>query len=103
MACINIAVPKIIEVRAIHYYAHYYIQLVQVFDESIIEASGGKLVRLPEIGSRLAVGDQGTVCLLQFAPAFLVNSYAHRISYPLLSSLAQHRHGGICGPHNPVI
>ncbi|KAF8203179.1 hypothetical protein BJ912DRAFT_943109 [Pholiota molesta] len=31
----------------------------QVFDESIVQTSSGQLVRLPELGSRLAVGENG--------------------------------------------
>lgn len=34
-------------------------QIIEVFDESIVEVEGGRLVRLPELGSRLAVGDEG--------------------------------------------
>ena len=33
----------------------------QVFDEAIVEVSSGQLVRLPELGSRLNVGDSGSV------------------------------------------
>ena len=39
----------------------------QVFDEYIVQLSSGKLLRLPELGSRLVVGDSGTVRHLPFA------------------------------------
>lgn len=32
-----------------------------MFDESIVQASGGQLVRLPELSARLMVGDHGPV------------------------------------------
>ncbi|TFK30803.1 hypothetical protein FA15DRAFT_662855 [Coprinopsis marcescibilis] len=35
-------------------------QIIEVFDESIVEVGQGRLVRLPELGSRLVTGDEGT-------------------------------------------
>lgn len=35
----------------------------QLFDESIIQLANGQLVRLPELSSRLSVGDKGNVRL----------------------------------------
>ncbi|KAG6832272.1 hypothetical protein H0H92_003505 [Tricholoma furcatifolium] len=35
-------------------------QVIDVFDESLIEISTGQLVRLPELSSRLSVGEKGT-------------------------------------------
>jgi ubiquitin-conjugating enzyme E2 O len=37
--------------------------LRQLFDESIIQLAAGQLVRLPELSSRLSVGDKGSVRL----------------------------------------
>lgn len=34
---------------------------LQMFDESIIQVHTGQLIRLPELSSRLAVGEKGTV------------------------------------------
>lgn len=39
----------------------------QLFDEVVVSASG-RLVRLPEIGSRLSVGDKGLVCRFGLPP-----------------------------------
>jgi hypothetical protein len=38
----------------------------QVFDEAIVQVSSGQLVRLPELGSRLNVGDTGSVSSYSF-------------------------------------
>jgi hypothetical protein len=38
----------------------------QVFDEAIVQVSSGQLVRLPELGSRLNVGDTGPVSSYSF-------------------------------------
>ncbi|KAF9527796.1 hypothetical protein CPB83DRAFT_855638 [Crepidotus variabilis] len=35
-------------------------QVVEVFDENIVQLTSGKLVRLPEIGSRLSIGERGS-------------------------------------------
>ncbi|KAG5647587.1 hypothetical protein DXG03_008940 [Asterophora parasitica] len=35
-------------------------QVIELFDESLVEVSTGQLVRLPELSSRLTVGDKGT-------------------------------------------
>ncbi|KAF9015536.1 hypothetical protein BDQ17DRAFT_1341239 [Cyathus striatus] len=35
-------------------------QVIEAFDESVIEVQGGQLIRLPELGSRLNVGEQGS-------------------------------------------
>ncbi|KAF8167745.1 hypothetical protein B0H34DRAFT_740587 [Crassisporium funariophilum] len=35
-------------------------QVTQVFDESIVQVTSGQLVRLPELGSRLTVGETGS-------------------------------------------
>ncbi len=43
----------------------------QVFDEYIVQLTSGKLLRLPELGSRLVVGESGTVRHLLF-PLHLV-------------------------------
>ena len=32
-----------------------------MFDESVIEVATGQLIRLPELSSRLTVGEKGTV------------------------------------------
>ncbi|EAU92700.2 hypothetical protein CC1G_01745 [Coprinopsis cinerea okayama7 len=48
----------------------------QVFDESIIEVANGRLVRLPELGSRLATGDVGTDIL---PPAPVANNVSSAI------------------------
>ena len=42
------------------------IMSIQVFDEAIIQVSSGQLVRLPELGSRLNVGDSGSVSSYSF-------------------------------------
>ena len=34
---------------------------LQLFDESVIQVATGQLIRLPELSSRLAVGEKGTV------------------------------------------
>ncbi|KAG6878620.1 hypothetical protein C0993_001143 [Termitomyces sp. T159_Od127] len=34
-------------------------QIVELFDESLIETSNGKLMRLPELSSRLSIGEKG--------------------------------------------
>lgn len=36
-------------------------QYFQVFDESTVQVSNGQLVRIPELGSRLVVGEKGSV------------------------------------------
>jgi len=36
-------------------------QVMELFDESIIQVATGQLIRLPELSSRLAVGEKGTV------------------------------------------
>ncbi|KAF8973555.1 hypothetical protein BDZ97DRAFT_1775695 [Flammula alnicola] len=38
-------------------------QIIEVFDESIVQVSTGQLVRLPELGSRLTVGETGATIL----------------------------------------
>ncbi|KAF8898907.1 hypothetical protein BD779DRAFT_1666666 [Infundibulicybe gibba] len=38
-------------------------QIIELFDESILEVSNGRLVRLPELSNRLAVGERGTELL----------------------------------------
>ncbi|KAJ3550286.1 hypothetical protein NMY22_g567 [Coprinellus aureogranulatus] len=35
-------------------------QIIEVFDDSVVEMASGKLVRFPELGCRLAVGDVGS-------------------------------------------
>ncbi|KAG6911555.1 hypothetical protein DXG01_011857 [Tephrocybe rancida] len=35
-------------------------QVIELFDESLVEISNGQLVRLPELSSRLSVGEKGT-------------------------------------------
>ena len=34
---------------------------VQIFDEAIVQLGGGGLVRVPQLGGRLQVGDRGPV------------------------------------------
>ncbi|KAL7282655.1 hypothetical protein ACG7TL_004128 [Trametes sanguinea] len=40
-------------------------QVVEMFDESLVEVPGGNLVRLPELSARLAVGEKGADILPQ--------------------------------------
>ena len=51
---------KIIEVWLVNLEGSV-VKFCQVFDESIIQTSEGHLVRLPELGSRLSVGEMGAV------------------------------------------
>jgi hypothetical protein len=53
----------VIEVCSIYLFEGFDIINGQLFDESIIEVFNGKLIRLPELGSRLTVGEKGNVSL----------------------------------------
>ncbi|KAJ8487538.1 hypothetical protein ONZ51_g4099 [Trametes cubensis] len=46
-------------------------QVVEMFDESLVEVPGGTLVRLPELSARLAVGEKGSVKHTVLAIAWL--------------------------------
>lgn len=37
---------------------------LKMFDEMVVEAGGGKFVCVPEVTSRLTVGDRGTVSII---------------------------------------
>lgn len=50
--------------------------LSQLFDELVISASG-TLIRMPEISSRLTIGDNGLVCHATFHPV----ASGHRAIY----------------------
>ncbi|KAF8913015.1 hypothetical protein CPB84DRAFT_1722037 [Gymnopilus junonius] len=52
-------------------------QIIEVFDESIIQVSSGQLVRLPEMGSRLTVGETGTNILSPQLSATQIGSLGH--------------------------
>lgn len=47
----------------------------QLYDESLIEVSTGELVRLPELSSRLAVGEKGTVSIVIFYHLHSINLF----------------------------
>jgi hypothetical protein len=47
----------------------------QVFDESVVEMSNGQLVRIPELGSRLVVGEKGSVRIIPFYGDFSVKRF----------------------------
>ncbi|KAF8807738.1 hypothetical protein BYT27DRAFT_7338382 [Phlegmacium glaucopus] len=49
-------------------------QIIEVFDEAIVQVSSGQLLRLPELGSRLNVGDSGPSILPQ-APSSIQNLF----------------------------
>ncbi|KAJ7596874.1 hypothetical protein C8J56DRAFT_1041125 [Mycena floridula] len=41
-------------------YENWIGQIIEIFDENVVEVSNGQLVRLPELGSRLAIGEKGS-------------------------------------------
>jgi hypothetical protein len=52
---------QIIEVILLRAYAAFWDSLSgnKLFDEALIELDGGQIVRMPELGARLSVGDKG--------------------------------------------
>lgn len=56
----------------------------EVFDESIVEVlagQAGQLVRLPELGSRLTVGETGVVRLDLFLRSIILIFIGHRMFF----------------------
>ncbi|TFY70916.1 hypothetical protein EVG20_g2080 [Dentipellis fragilis] len=62
-------------------YDHWVGQIVELFDEAVVDISNGQLVRLPELSSRLTVGDKGSDILpspVNFGSLFGLFSRASR-------------------------
>jgi hypothetical protein len=53
---------QVVEVRPLaHTIAYRRPDPHKLFDEAVVDVSNGQLVRLPELSSRLTVGDKGSV------------------------------------------
>ena len=54
---------QVIEVRYSLILIHQLLRSLQLYDENIVEVPSGQLVRLPEFGSRLSIGEKNEVSL----------------------------------------
>lgn len=69
-----------------------------MYDESIVEVSTGQLVRLPELSSRLAVGEKGSVSLFHFT-ARAIHSICSQDILPPPTNGVQNLFGFLLGNH----
>jgi len=57
---------QVVEVRPlVHILTRHHPDPYKLFDEAVVDVSNGQLVRLPELSSRLTVGEKGSVSCLR--------------------------------------
>jgi ubiquitin-conjugating enzyme E2 O len=73
--CICLTFHQVVEVRSLPLAIRYYhSDLYKLFDEAVVDVSNGRLVRLPELSSRLTVGEKGSVSDFMANPEVIVTS-----------------------------